>query len=666
MTKTTALMLALAGLAWGQPATVTVSGPIYTPNGVAATGGIVTATLAASCVIGTTFIGRGPYTATIAADGTLSMALVPTASCVTAGNSYSVRYRAQRAGVPLIEYSETWTIPASPSTTTISAVRSAVVPSPLAAVSWTQLTAIPAAVSALTASVAANLVMAGPSSGAAAVPAFRALVAADIPASVIAADSVTNAMLAEMAASTIKGNNTGSTANPADMTVVQTKALLAYSAADLSNGVTGSGSVVLATSPVISGNLGVGIAGIAPLHGYRSGVNGSGPSAVAVLDSDAATASDAVVALFRGKNSAASVYGYGYLGYTITDPTAGSEDSTFDVLVSVAGSLSNKMSVSAAGITGTFLGNATTSTALAANPAACGSGLFVTDTDANGTLTCAAVLASDILAAVTSTEFGYLDGVTSAIQTQLDAKLSTATYNDPASFPSHKHYQVWESDGGGAAITCDESGNCGVANTSPIQKLDVNGNLLVFDKTASTGATKAMVKGGAGQLITDKLFDVQNNSGTSQFYVSLFNGNGGAVIGNGAGDALYWPDHSAMRMVATQILQWSATSNPAGSADIGVSRNSAGVLEVNNGTAGTYRDIQIRALLATANVTAPNIISTAIVRLKNYTVATLPAGTQGDTAFVTDALAPTFLATIVGGGAVVTPVFYNGSAWVGY
>lgn len=58
--------------------------------------------------------------------------------------------------------------------------------------------------------------------------------------------------------------------------------------------------------------------------------------------------------------------------------------------------------------------------------------------------------------------------------------------------------------------------------------------------------------------------------------------------------------------------------------------------------------------------------STSVIRLKGYTVATLPSGTQGDTAFVTDALAPTFLATIVGGGTVVTPVFFNGTAWVGY
>jgi hypothetical protein len=48
-----------------------------------------------------------------------------------------------------------------------------------------------------------------------------------------------------------------------------------------------------------------------------------------------------------------------------------------------------------------------------------------------------------------------------------------------------------------------------------------------------------------------------------------------------------------------------------------------------------------------------------------YTVATLPAaGTQGRRAWVTDALAPTFGAAVVGGGAVVIPVFDNGTAWI--
>lgn len=50
--------------------------------------------------------------------------------------------------------------------------------------------------------------------------------------------------------------------------------------------------------------------------------------------------------------------------------------------------------------------------------------------------------------------------------------------------------------------------------------------------------------------------------------------------------------------------------------------------------------------------------------LFGYTVATLPAGVVGDTAYVTDALAPAYGATAVGGGAIVLPVFYNGVAWI--
>lgn len=58
------------------------------------------------------------------------------------------------------------------------------------------------------------------------------------------------------------------------------------------------------------------------------------------------------------------------------------------------------------------------------------------------------------------------------------------------------------------------------------------------------------------------------------------------------------------------------------------------------------------------------VIAGGKVRLKNYTVATLPAGVQGDTAYVTDALAPTYNAVAVGGGAIVIRVFYNGTNWV--
>jgi hypothetical protein len=59
-----------------------------------------------------------------------------------------------------------------------------------------------------------------------------------------------------------------------------------------------------------------------------------------------------------------------------------------------------------------------------------------------------------------------------------------------------------------------------------------------------------------------------------------------------------------------------------------------------------------------------DVVAGATVNTAGYTVGTLPAGTIGMTAYVTDATAPTFLGALVGSGSTVTPVFYNGAAWV--
>lgn len=77
--------------------------------------------------------------------------------------------------------------------------------------------------------------------------------------------------------------------------------------------------------------------------------------------------------------------------------------------------------------------------------------------------------------------------------------------------------------------------------------------------------------------------------------------------------------------------------------------------------------VDFRAIEVTAGDTRlQKVIANNVVRLKNYTVATLPTGTQGDTAYVTDATAPTYLGALTGGGSVVCPVFYNGTSWVSH
>lgn len=130
-----------------------------------------------------------------------------------------------------------------------------------------------------------------------------------------------------------------------------------------------------------------------------------------------------------------------------------------------------------------------------------------------------------------------------------------------------------------------------------------------------------------------------------------------------------------------RISQGSTTAN--GTIDLGVATPAAGLFRSGSNDSFFYYDITTGSTvmnnvfgttnsllfkhqgttILTINSTG-YAIHTAPIRLKNYTVATLPAGTQGDTAYVTDALAPAFLTAIAGGGAVVTPVFYDGTNWV--
>ena len=61
---------------------------------------------------------------------------------------------------------------------------------------------------------------------------------------------------------------------------------------------------------------------------------------------------------------------------------------------------------------------------------------------------------------------------------------------------------------------------------------------------------------------------------------------------------------------------------------------------------------------------ATNLSVSGTINTGGYTVATLPTGVTGARVYVTNALAPTFGATVVGGGAVTIPVFYNGTNWI--
>ena len=69
---------------------------------------------------------------------------------------------------------------------------------------------------------------------------------------------------------------------------------------------------------------------------------------------------------------------------------------------------------------------------------------------------------------------------------------------------------------------------------------------------------------------------------------------------------------------------------------------------------------------STTDPGAGSLLVSGVVKLKVFTVATLPAASPsgiGSKAFVSDALAPVFGSTVVTGGAVAVPVYSDGTNW---
>lgn len=125
-----------------------------------------------------------------------------------------------------------------------------------------------------------------------------------------------------------------------------------------------------------------------------------------------------------------------------------------------------------------------------------------------------------------------------------------------------------------------------------VQRSGVSGTARFLDQTPTTGITNVSFWDGAGQSAND-LLDFYANSGShlggaseaGEFFVtdSTFT-NFIAQLWQGVGIGLANNGH----------LDFSSTVNSFGTPDTGLYRSSAGVLEINNGTAGTYADLILR------------------------------------------------------------------------
>ena len=86
----------------------------------------------------------------------------------------------------------------------------------------------------------------------------------------------------------------------------------------------------------------------------------------------------------------------------------------------------------------------------------------------------------------------------------------------------------------------------------------------------------------------------------------------------------------------------------------------AGKLSLQPVTAG----VAVATVSSTGLAVTGAISATTTIATGGYTVATLPAGTVGQRAYVTDATTPAYNTALTGGGAVRVPVFRNATVWV--
>lgn len=168
----------------------------------------------------------------------------------------------------------------------------------------------------------------------------------------------------------------------------------------------------------------------------------------------------------------------------------------------------------------------------------------------------------------------------------------------------------------------------------------VTGQYTLYDPTATTGRTQLIVKEGAGQASAE-IFNVQDSAGNNLFGVSQ----GKAVWVGSSPRALIAIGTGSMSILSGSQYGWSsdASNVQAGANDLGLNRNAAGVLEVNNGTAGTYRDLKHRLRVMTVGAdiaSATTIAPTESIHMVTGTTVT---------ATIT---APTPFAVANGGGTI--------------
>lgn len=238
----------------------------------------------------------------------------------------------------------------------------------------------------------------------------------------------------------------------------------------------------------------------------------------------------------------------------------------------------------------------------------------------------------------------FSEAVDDEVATLLTAGTNiTITYNDAANTLT-----VAASGGSpGGSSGQMQFNNAGAFGGAAAVAYATTGTHLVVTAQGAT-IVPICAKGAASQ--SANIFEAQNSGGTKLFYVTP----GGAVVAAGVawtGKTYYQDGYSSvgwglsagnwyfgngsvdwkfgLSTGGVQIFSGTLGFNnnaPGSGSDAGVSRNAAGVIEVNNGTAGTFRDLLVRNLGLNGAVSAGGGVGIAFLANATTVPTTNPTG----------------------------------------